>query len=115
MTAWSTATTMIPAAVASLSAGLDAGRVGRVDDDGVDAGADQVADVLELAGGVGVAVGDVERGDLAGGERLRLDRADHLLAPAVALHGVRDADGVAVLRQRRQRRAEERRAGEQQP
>ena len=53
------------------SAGLSAGRVGRVEDDRVDAGGDQVADVLELAGGVGVAVGDVELGDLAGGERLR--------------------------------------------
>ena len=40
---------------------IDARRIGRVDDDGVDAGADQVADVLELAGGVGVAVGDVQR------------------------------------------------------
>ena len=69
--------------------------IGRVDDDGVDAGVDQVADVLELAGGVGVAVGDVERVDLARGERLGLDRADHLLAPAVALHGVGDADLVA--------------------
>ena len=79
---------------------IDARRVGRVDDDGVDAGGDQIADVLELAGGVGVAVRDVQRLHLAGGERLRLHRADHLLAPAVALHRVGDADRV-VLRRRR--------------
>ena len=83
--------------VASFERGVDAGWIGRVDDDGVDPGADQVADVLELAGRIGVAMGDVELGDLAGGERLRLDRADHLLAPAIALHGVGDADRVAVL------------------
>ena len=48
-----------------LKACLDAGRIGRVDDNGVHLGADQVADVLELAGGVGVAVGDVELRHLA--------------------------------------------------
>ena len=115
MTAWSTATTTMPLSVASSSAGVDAGRIGRVDDDGVDAGADQVADVLELAGRIGVAVRDVELGDLAGGERLRLDRADHLLAPAIALHGVGDADRVAVLAPRAgrtpRRRARGRRSG----
>ena len=61
MTAWSTATTTMPGVGRFLERRLDAGRIGRVDDDRVDAGADQVADVLELAGGVGVAVGDVER------------------------------------------------------
>ncbi len=77
-----------------LERGADAGRVGRVDDDRVDAGGDEVAEVLELAAASVFAMRDVERGDLAGGERLRLDRADHLLAPAVALHGVGDADRI---------------------
>ena len=95
--------------------GRDAGGVGGVDDDGVDAGGDQVAEILELAGGVGVAVGDVEARDLAGGQRLRLHRADHLLAPAVALHGVGDADGVAVggHRGRAEERGGERKRGEE--
>ena len=64
---------------------------------GVDLGRDEVTDVLELAVGVGVAVRDVERCDLARSSCLRLDGADHLLAPAVALHGVRDTDGVAIV------------------
>src|SRR3712207_8132506 len=55
-------------------------RSGRVDDDGIHAGGDEVADVLELAGGVGVAVRDIERIDVAGRQRLGLDGADHLLA-----------------------------------
>ena len=58
---------------------------------------DEVVDVLELARSVGVAVGDVEGCDLTRGSCLRLDGADHLLAPAVALHGVRDTDGVSVI------------------
>jgi hypothetical protein len=64
---------------------------------GVHARLDQVADVLELPRRVRVAVSDVEALDHPRVQRLRLHRADHLLAPAVALHGVRDADGVHVL------------------
>ena len=86
----------MPAAVASASADwMPAGSAG-LTTIAFDLGADQVADVLELAGGVGVAVRDVELGDLAGSERLRLDRADHLLTPAIALHRVRHADRIVL-------------------
>src|SRR3954451_14593748 len=73
---------------------VDGVRADGVDDDRVDALGDEVADVLELAGSVGVPMRHGELADLARGGSLRLDRADHLLAPAVALNGVRDADLV---------------------
>jgi len=40
---------------------------------------------------------DEDLGDLPRGERLRLDGADHLLAPAVAHERVADADLVRLL------------------
>ena len=72
-------------------------RVGvvRVEDDRVHVSRDQVADVLELAGRIGVAMDGGQLGDLAGGERLGLGRADLLLAEAVAdAAAVRIADVV---------------------
>ena len=51
---------------ASASAGLRAVGIVRVEDDGVDALGDQVTDVGQLAGRIGVAVDHGEVGDLAG-------------------------------------------------
>ncbi len=50
----------MPASVASLDRVVEGVGADRVDDDGVDAGGDEVAEVLELTSRVGVAVGDVE-------------------------------------------------------
>ena len=85
-----------PGLVGLLERGIDAGGIGGIDDDRIHLGADQVADVLELARGIGIAMRDVQRGDLARRQRLGLHGAHHLLAPAVALHGVRNADGVVL-------------------
>ena len=66
--------------------------VGRVDDDRVDALRDEVLEVLDLLGRAAVAGDGDDFADLAAGERLGLDRADHLLPPAVAGEGVAHAD-----------------------
>ena len=66
--------------------------VGRIDDDGVDAGRNQRAQVGDLLGRSGFAIGENDLRNQAGGERLRLDRADELFAPAIADMRVRDPD-----------------------
>ena len=63
-----------------------------------DARGDEGADVGDLARRVGLAMGDPEPVDLAALQRLRLDRADHPLAPPVADEGVRDTQRELVLR-----------------
>ena len=62
--------------------------IGRVDDDDIRAGRDQIADVGDLLRRSAVAVGENDFGNLARREGLGLDRADHLLTPAVANEGV---------------------------
>ena len=66
--------------------------VGRVDDDGVHALRDEVLEVLDLLRRSAVAGDGDDLADLPAGERLRLDRADHLLTPTVAGERVADAD-----------------------
>ena len=66
--------------------------VGRVDDDRVDALGDEVLQVLDLLRRTAVARDGDDLADLTTGERLGLDRADHLLPPAVAGERVADAD-----------------------
>ena len=74
-------------------------RIVRVDDDRVDVGRDQVADVGQLTGRVRVVVDDGDLVDLAGRDRLGLDRADRGLAPAVAdAAAVGEADVVWARR-----------------
>ena len=77
-------------------------RIVRVDDDRVDVGSDQVADVGQLTGRVRVVVDDGDLVDRAGRDRLGLDRADRRLAPAVAdAAAVGEADVVRARQRRR--------------
>jgi len=74
----------------------------RVEHDRVDVGSDQVADILQLACGIRVAVNGLELGDLAGRQGLGLGGADLLLAePVTDAAAVRVADDVPRGRRRR--------------
>ena len=85
---------------------IDAIGIGGINDDGIHARLNQVADILGLARRVSVAVRDVQRRDHARRQRLRLHRADHLLAPAITLHSVGNADGIAAMRFRHRHAAQ---------
>src|SRR4029453_19265803 len=69
-----------------------------VDDDGVDPLGDQVLEVLDLLGRAAVLGDGDDLADLATGQGLGLDRADHLLAPAVAGQGVAHPDDPLLVR-----------------
>ena len=47
--------------------------------------------------GPAIAVGENDFGDLARRERFGLDRADHLLTPAIADEGIGNADDVFLV------------------
>ena len=72
--------------------GVERRPIGRVDDDRIHALRDQGLDVGDLPGDVGVAVLQHHFVDVAAGERLCLDGADHLLTPGVADERVRHAE-----------------------
>src|SRR4029450_3297343 len=72
--------------------------VRRVHDDGVGALGDEVLEVLDLLGRAAVLGDGDDLADLAAGQGLGLDRADHLLAPAVAGQGVAHPDDPLLAR-----------------
>ena len=71
-----------------LDDGIERLAIGRIDDDDIRAGRDQIANVGDLLRGSAIAVGENDFGNLAGRKGLGLDRADHLLTPAIANEGV---------------------------
>jgi hypothetical protein len=68
--------------------------VGRIDDDDVDAGRDEIAQIGDLLRWSTVAVGQNDLGNLTRRQGLGLDRADHFLTPTVADECIGNANHV---------------------